>query len=99
MTLRQGIRDEISRYEAMAIALVEPKGDAAGNAFQEFPPLDSALHHAKFFQTLYRRYEERFDYGAPLLAERRITTRFEWAPESSALNGMEFEYLPRTAGH
>lgn len=98
MTLRQGIRDEISRYEAMAIALVEPQGDAAGNVLQGFPPLDSALHHAKFFQTLYRRYEERFVYGAPLLAERGITTRFEWAPESPALSGMEFDYSPRTAG-
>jgi hypothetical protein len=34
-----------------------------------------------FFKTLYQRYEERFVYGAPLLAERRFTT-YEWDPES-----------------
>jgi hypothetical protein len=98
MTLRQGIRDEISRYESMAIALVEPKGSEVGNVFQGFPAHDSPLHHAEFFRTLYRRYEERFVYGAPLFAERGITTRFEWAPESPALNVMEFEFVPRIAG-
>jgi hypothetical protein len=35
-----------------------------------------------FFQTLYLRYEERFVYGAPLLADRGLTTRLEWDPES-----------------
>lgn len=98
MTLRQGIRDEISRYEAMAIALVEPKGDEAGSVFPGFPAPNSPLHHAKFFQTLYRRYEERFVYGAPLFAERGITTRFEWDPESPALSGMHMDFVPRVLG-
>ena len=98
MSLRQGIRDEISRYEAMALALVEPKGDQAGSVYQGFPLQDSPMHHARFFQTLYQRYEERFVYGAPLLAERGITTRFEWAPESPALAGVEMDFVPRVAG-
>jgi hypothetical protein len=97
MTARQGIRDEISRYEAMAIALVEPKGDDAGNVFEGFPALNSPLHHAKFFQTLYQRYEERFVYGAPLLAERGVTTRFEWAPESPVFENPLVDFTPRVA--
>jgi hypothetical protein len=100
MTSRQGIRDEISRYEAMAIVLVEPRGADAGAIFPDFPPPGSALHHERFFQTLYQRYEERFAYGAPLLAERNVaatTARFEWDPESPALHGRELNYTPRVA--
>ena len=97
MTLRQGIRDEISRYEAMAIALVEPRGREAGNVFPDFPPADSPLHHGKFFEAFYQRYEERFVNGAPLLADRSITTRFEWDPESSALEEFGKNFMPRVA--
>lgn len=82
MTGRRGIRDEISRYEAMSIALVEPKGINVGTVFPAFPPLGSPLLLKDFFKTLYQRYEERFVYGAPLLAERGFTTRYEWDPGS-----------------
>jgi hypothetical protein len=76
MTGRRGLRDEISRYEAMSLALVEPKGELAGSVVPDFPPEDSLLRLDKFFPTLYQRYEERFVYGAPLLADRgmRIPT-------------------------
>jgi hypothetical protein len=82
MTGRRGIRDEISRYEAMSIALVEPKGTSVGTVFPAFPPSESPLLLKDFFKTLYQRYEERFVYGAPLLAERGFTTRYEWDPAS-----------------
>jgi hypothetical protein len=82
MTLRHGVRDEISRYEAMTIALVEPRGALAGGVFEGFPDSNSPLHLSRFFPTLYQRYDERFVYGASLLAERGITPRIEWAPES-----------------
>lgn len=82
MTSRRGLRDEISRYEAMTIALVGPREPNAGEVFGSFPPIDSPLHLDNFFRTLYQRYEERFIYGAPLLADRGFTSRFEWAPES-----------------
>ncbi len=97
MTLRKGIRDEISRYEAMTIAIVEPKGEQAGSVFDGYPPLNDALHHARFFETLYRRYEERFVYGAPLLADRGITTRYEWAADSPALSDSRLDFVPRMA--
>lgn len=82
MTGRRGIRDEISRYEAMTIVMVEPKGDDSGSVFEGFPEAESPLKLSMFFKTLYQRYEERFVYGAPLLADRGITTRFAWDPES-----------------
>jgi len=84
MTARRGIRDEISRYEAMTLALVEPRGTNAGGILDIFPPSGSPLHLSTFFKTLYQRYEERFVYGAPLLADRGITTRLEWDPDSPA---------------
>ena len=83
MTGRRGIRDEISRYEAMTTVLVEPKGPNAGAA-SEFPPVSSALHLSRFFSTLYQRYEERFVYGAPVLSGQ--TARYFWDAESPAFN-------------
>lgn len=100
MTARRGIRDEISRYEAMAISLVEPTSDIAGQVFSAFPLITSAVHASNFFATLYQRYEERFVYGAPLLAER--TERLEWSRHSPALrldgyDQPQLDYVPRLA--
>ena len=52
------------------MALIEPRGSNAGSNIDLFPPSDSPLHVSNFFPTLYQRYEERFVYGAPLLADR-----------------------------
>ncbi|MCK1336668.1 hypothetical protein IVB38_11665 [Bradyrhizobium sp. 38] len=82
MTSRRGLRDEISRYEAMTMALIEPRGDQAGDVVNSFPPDESPLHLSQFFATLYRRYEERFVLGAPLLSDRGITKRLDWDPDS-----------------
>lgn len=99
MTGRRGIRDEISRYEAMTLSLIEPKGETAGSAFSAFPLVSSPLHQENFFRTLYQRYEERFVYGAPLLADRGTTTRLEWDPESPVFEQNEasptLDFVPR----
>lgn len=102
MTLRHGLREDIARYEAMALAIVEPKGDGAGSVFPHFPPASSALHIDKFFKTLYQRYEERFVYGAPVLAKHGITNRLEWSPTSPLIQELEKKnedlgYVPRVA--
>jgi hypothetical protein len=89
MTSRRGVRNEISRYEAMALALIEPKGEQAGAVLPVFPPSDSPLRFDRFFDTLYQRYEERFVYGAPLLAG--ITRRMEWSRESPIFRREERE--------
>jgi hypothetical protein len=82
MTRRHGIREEISRYEAMALAMIEPKGDQAGSVVPGFPLNDSPLHFDRFFSDLYQRYEERFVFGASILDERGITGRYRWAEDS-----------------
>jgi hypothetical protein len=101
MTGRRGIRDEISRYEAITLSLIEPRGLNAGNVFSDFPLATSALRLEHFFQTLYLRYEERFVYGAPLLADRGITLRLDWDAESPAFNPSAgvptLDFTPRIA--
>lgn len=96
MTARRGIRDEISRYEAMTMALIDPHDASAGNVISSFPPLDSPLLLQNFFKTLYERYDERFVYGAPSLADRGFTTRLAWDAESPvfARNSLEASSWP-----
>jgi hypothetical protein len=81
LTGRRGIQDEISRYEAIALALIEPQGERAGDIFPGYPSGESPLHLEGFFTALYQQYEERFVYGAPTLASR--TRRLTWSPNSS----------------
>ncbi|MGF6244231.1 hypothetical protein P3T42_005996 [Paraburkholderia sp. GAS38] len=89
LTGRRGIRDDVSRYEAVSLALTEAEGDHAGSTMDSFPPHGSPLRLGQFFQTLYLRYEERFLIGAPDL--KSVTRRIEWAPESPAFEQLMFE--------
>lgn len=82
ITGRQGIRDELSRYESVALALVEAGGPQAGDRVADFPAPGDRVHLDRFFETLYLRYEERFVFGAPEL--KAVTRRLVWAPESPA---------------
>ncbi|WP_169422930.1 hypothetical protein [Ramlibacter agri] len=84
LTGRRGIRDDVSRYEAVALGMVEAVGKDAGNVLAGFPPVDSPLRVEDFFQTMYLRYEERFLFGAPDL--KSVTTRLEWDPDSPAFH-------------
>jgi hypothetical protein len=89
LTGRRGIRNDVSRYEAVALAMIEPSGDRAGDVLADFPPRDSPLRLDQFFQTLYLRYEERYLFGAPDL--KSVTRRLEWAAESHALDLAQIE--------
>ncbi|MFP3554223.1 hypothetical protein SB861_26480 [Paraburkholderia sp. SIMBA_049] len=80
LTGRRGIRNDVSRYEAVALAMIEMGGERVGDVLSDFPPHDSPLRLEEFFQTLYLRYEERYLFGAPDL--KSVTRRLEWAPES-----------------
>ncbi len=100
LTGRRGIRDEISRYEAIALALIEPQGDRAGDVFPGYPAEESPLRLERFFTSLYQQYEERFVYGAPTLASR--TRRLIWSrnsplfqAEPMPVSWEDLEYLPR----
>ncbi|MDE0101595.1 MAG: hypothetical protein OXN89_04380 [Bryobacterales bacterium] len=80
---RQGIRDELSKYEAVALALVSMEQESIGDLYEAYPPEESPVRLEDFFATLYRRYDERFVVGAPRLKHR--TRRLEWSPESPLL--------------
>jgi hypothetical protein len=80
LTGRRGIRDDVSRYEAVALVLVDPSGPNAGQVLQTYPTIDSPLRFENFFEALYLRYDERYVYSAPDL--KNVTRRREWAPNS-----------------
>lgn len=81
LTGRRGIRNDVSRYEAAALALVDTTS-TAGQVLSTYPTEDSPLRIERFFETLYQRYDERYVYSAPDL--KRITRRREWSPDSPA---------------
>jgi hypothetical protein len=93
---RRGIRNDVSRYEAIGFGLVEMRGKARNTLVVAFPPPESPLKLTGFFNTLYARYDERFVVSAPDLAS--VTRRLEWKPESPALSVEGLDYLPRTSG-
>ena len=93
---RRGLRNDASRYEAVALALVDVRSAEAGAILPGFPPGDSPLRIERFFQTIYRRYDERFVYAAPDL--KRVTGRRGWSPDSPALVDWRrtmLDYAPR----
>ena len=91
MTGRLGLRNDASRYEAIAMALVEVSPDSVGELTAAFPPGDSPIHFDQFFRTMYRRYDERYVVSAPTLAKK--TRRLEWSPDSPAFEAPPFRAL------
>jgi len=85
LTGRRGIRDDVSRYEAVSLVLIDPIGPPAGQVLASYPIADSPLRIEQFFETLYMRYDERYVYSAPDL--KSVTRRREWSPDSPALTG------------
>jgi hypothetical protein len=91
MVGRRGIRNDISRYEAMAIGLADMGSQNRGTLFPTYPPTESPLRVDHFFETLYTQYDQRFVTSAPGLES--TTRRLEWAPESQAvqaLSGLDY---------
>ena len=91
LTGRRGIREDASRYEAISLALIDIRAGAVGRPLPEFPPPDSPLRIEHFFETLYRRYDERYVYSAPDLKSK--TRRLEWSRDSPALESDTCERL------
>ena len=97
MTGRRGVRNDMSRYEAVAMALVDTRRAFAGRLIEEFPSSDSSIHFASFFDTLYRCYDERYVVGAPKITSR--TRRVVWPPDSPVFQGalhQRLDYSIRT---
>ena len=95
---RRGIRNDISRYEAVSLAMIDMIHGQTGDVLAEFPPPDSPLRFEQFFERLYVRYEERYVYSAPDL--KRETRRLEWSPQSPAFQDVasaDFDFDLRMA--
>lgn len=84
LTGRRGIRNDVSRYEAVGLAMVEMERDQIGTISSSFPVQDSPLRFERFFNSLFLRYDERYVYSAPLLKGK--TQRVEWACDSPILS-------------
>jgi hypothetical protein len=93
---RRGIRNDVSRYEAIALGMVEMEQTAQGALLADYPDAMSPLRLERFFETLYLRYDERFVTAAPDLASN--TRRLTWAADSPALSALAAGYEPRVAG-
>lgn len=91
---RRGIRDDVSRYEAIGLGLVEMLAADRGALLADYPGEDSPLRLAGFFDTLYLRYDERFVTSAPDLAAK--TRRLVWDPASPGLALPGLDIAPRT---
>jgi hypothetical protein len=79
---RRLVRDEITRYEAVAICLVVPHAPGLGSLRDDFPSPDSPLRISRFFDALYATYDLRFPYIAASVPSLR---RLEWHADSPAL--------------
>jgi hypothetical protein len=83
ITNRADIRNDVSRYEAVTISLVHPRGDNVAEVVGDYPLASSPLAFGRFFEKLYEVYDLRFVYSAPALEAQ--TRRLEWDPESPVL--------------
>ena len=88
---RRGIRNDITRYEAVGLAMVEPRPVAIK---KDWPPKESPLRFERLFERLYREYEQRYVFSAPQL--KASTRRVEWRKDSPAFQeGIMLDYRPR----
>lgn len=93
---RRGIRNDLSRYEAIGLGLASMEADKSGKLVDGYPNSRSPLRFDKFFGTLYRQYDERFVIRAPDLES--ATRRHEWDPASPGLALAGLDYRARVAG-
>ncbi len=91
MTGRLGIRDDVSRYEAVSMALIDMQPSRVGHLLKSFPASDSPTNFKRFFETMYQRYDERYVVSAPQLA--KTTRRLTWSPNSPAFESEAFSTL------
>jgi hypothetical protein len=93
---RKDIRNDVSRYEAVALALVETTEPHSGQLRTDFPRTGSLLQFHEFFDSLYRDFDLRFVYAAPALA--KYTRRLAWSAQSPVIRqALAAGFLPRLA--
>ena len=83
---------------AIAFALASTEPERKGQIIDGFPGPGGALRFDRFFDSLYRQYDERFVYAAPDL--RKVTARKEWDAASPAFDAgtlADLDYEPRAS--
>jgi len=91
---RADVRADATKYEAVALALVDPNPPSVGKLVAAFPPDDSPLRLGDFFEKVYQQYDQRFVYAAPALES--ATRRLEWHASSPVLGDPRVtDYSPR----
>ncbi|MCG3197028.1 MAG: hypothetical protein GHCLOJNM_01511 [bacterium] len=91
---RRDLREETTKYEAVSLVLAKPDQPGRGTVLTTYPPPDSPLAMAGFFTKLYRAYDLRFVYSAPML--KTVTSRIVWDESSPALSDPRaMDYTPR----
>lgn len=84
LTGRAGIREDVSKYEAVALTLVNVDENTIGETYLSYPELSSLLHLNSFMPTIYQQYDLRFVYQAPDL--KKVTIRRGWDESSPVFN-------------
>ena len=91
---RDDVRNDSTKYEAVCLSLINPGSSDTGGILSTFPKSESPLLLEKFFQTIYRQYDQRFVFAAPGLASK--TRRLEWDADSVAVSDTRIsDYRPR----
>jgi hypothetical protein len=93
LTGRRDLRNDVSRYESIALLLLNPESPAGG-VFDDYPSAGSPLRFDGFFRALLDQYDLRFVYSAPNL--KSVTRRVFWAKDSPALGDPRMtDFVPR----
>lgn len=82
LTGRLLVRNELSKYEGVSLAMIDPVAGEHGHLSQSFPPAGSTLRAENFFPALLKRYDLRFPYVAPSM---RSLLRRSWSANSPAI--------------
>ena len=78
---RKFVRDDVARYEAVGLGLVNPHDDL-GALTELFPAMKSPLHIGRFIASMHATYDLRFPYVASsVIALKRLI----WDADSPAL--------------
>lgn len=94
LTSRKDIRNEVSKYEAVALAMVGVDPKRPGDLLETYPAIESELHFSRFFARIYDQYDQRFVYSAPSLSH--VTRRNDWSQQSPIFSDARISgYDPR----
>ncbi|HYA43370.1 MAG TPA: hypothetical protein VEF34_18860 [Syntrophobacteraceae bacterium] len=88
-TGRNAIRDDVSKYEAVCLTIVNVDADSSGSIYDRYPASDSPLHFSNLMPSIYRNYDLRFVYQAPDI--RNLTERRGWDESSPVLRDWRAE--------